>query len=224
MQRRYQKIIEEAPSPAVSAELREEICTAAMTIAKHIGYESAGTVEFLLDQDTERFYFLEMNTRIQVEHPVTEQITGVDIVKEQIRVAAHRPLSFSQEKIRLTGHAIECRINAEAPWEGFRPCAGQIEHWVPPQGPSIRTDTHCYTGYLVSPYYDSLLAKVITTGADRLSAIEHMQCALKNFVVSGVDTTIPFLQSVLDEPDYMEGQVNTRWIEDVFFKREKQYK
>jgi acetyl-CoA carboxylase biotin carboxylase subunit len=214
IQRRYQKVIEEAPSPVVSEQLREEICKAAVTIAKSIGYESVGTVEFVLDQGSGKFHFLEMNTRIQVEHPVTEEISGVDLLKEQIRIAAEQPVSFSQEEVQLNGHAIECRINAESPEAGFRPCPGLIEQWVPPRGQNIRVDTHCYSGYLVPPYYDSLLAKLITSGDSRLEAIERMHSALENFVVSGIDTTIPFLYSLLENSDFINGEINTRWLED----------
>ena len=215
IQRRYQKMIEEAPSPVVSAELREEICTAAVTIAKKIGYESAGTIEFILDRDKGRFYFLEMNTRIQVEHPVTEQITGVDLVQEQIRVAGLHSLPFSQEEVRLRGHAIECRINAESAHRNFAPFPGQIEKWLPPKAPGIRIDSHCYSGYIIPPYYDSLIAKLITTGRDRTQAIERMRSALEKFIVIGVDTTIPFHQVLLKHPDFTNGRVNTRWLEDV---------
>ena len=214
LQRRYQKIVEEAPSPAVSAKLREEITTMALAIANHIQYESAGTVEFILDLDTGRFYFMEMNTRIQVEHPITEMITGVDIVKEQILIATDHPLSLSQSEVRLAGHAIECRINAESPEASFQPCPGQVTQWVPPQGSGIRVDSHCYPGYVVPPYYDSLLAKVITLGNDRYEAIERMKYALASFTVSGVDTTIPFHQVLLNHPDFIDGKVNTLWIEN----------
>ena len=178
IQRRYQKLIEKAPSPVVSAELREQICKAAVTIAKRINYVNAGTIEFILDQEKTQFYFLEMNTRIQVEHPVTEQITGKDLVQEQIRIAGLQPLSFDQEDVRLSGHAIECRINAESPHSGFLPSPGKIEQWNQPSGPGIRVDSHCYPGYLVPPYYDSLIAKLITSGADRSQAIERMRYAL----------------------------------------------
>ena len=218
LQRRYQKMVEEAPSPAVSSQLREQICRAAVNIVQHIGYENAGTVEFVLDQDQGQFYFLEMNTRIQVEHPVTEMITGVDLVKEQLRVAGGDCLSLSQEEVQLSGHAIECRINAELPDADFRPCPGGITRWVPPEGSGIRVDSHCYSGYFVPPYYDSLLAKLITKGTDRREAIERMQYALANFIVSGVDTTIPFHQVILKNPDYLNGQVNTRWIENILVK------
>lgn len=215
LQRRNQKILEEAPSSIVSREVREEMCAAALTIANRVHYESAGTVEFLLDMDSGRFYFLEMNTRIQVEHPVTEMITGVDLVKEQIQIAAQHPLHLTQSEVQLSGHAIECRVNAESVAEGFRPCPGRIKQWVPPEGSGVRVDSHCHPGYLVSPYYDSLLAKVITTASTRFDAIKRMQSALSDFIVSGVDTTIPFFQVLLNHPDYLDGNVNTRWVEDL---------
>ena len=219
VQRRYQKMIEEAPSPVVSEELRKELCKAAVTIARTIKYESAGTVEFLLDQDQGRFYFLEMNTRIQVEHPVTEQITGIDLVEEQIRIADSQPIGFSQQDVQLKGHAIECRINAESVYTGFTPSPGRIEKWGPPQDSGIRVDTHCHPGYLITPYYDSLIAKLITAGGDRDQAIERMQCALEKFVVSGVDTNIPFHQLLLKHPDFKSGEINTRWLEDVVLSK-----
>ena len=218
LQRRYQKMVEEAPSPAVSPELRKEICKTAVRIGKHIGYENAGTIEFMLDQDEGRFYFLEMNTRIQVEHPVTEMTSGVDLVKEQFRVAAGDSISFSQEDVRLSGHALECRINAESPGAGFAPCPGKITEWKPPAGEGVRIDSHCYPGYFVPPYYDSLLAKLITWGRDRDQAIRSMQDALANFTVSGVDTTIPFHRFIMKNPDYLTGQVNTGWIENSLVK------
>ena len=222
LQRRYQKMVEEAPSPVVSPELREKICASAVSITRHIKYENAGTIEFILDQDDGQFYFLEMNTRIQVEHPVTEMITGVDLVKEQIRIAAGKPISFSQKEVRLKGHAIECRINAESPRAGFQPCPGRITEWIPPEGPGIRLDSHCYSGYMVPPFYDSLLAKLITSGRDRQEAIQTMKYALSNLTVSGIDTTIPFYQFLLRYPDYLEGKVNTRWVEDVLLKEYEQ--
>ncbi|MFZ0449162.1 MAG: acetyl-CoA carboxylase biotin carboxylase subunit [Desulfatiglandaceae bacterium] len=218
LQRRHQKMVEEAPSPAISAELREEICRSALTISRHIQYENAGTVEFILDQNNQRFYFLEMNTRIQVEHPVTEMITGIDLVKEQIRAASGLPISFSQEDIRLDGHAIECRINAESARDGFRPCPGRIEQWLGPQGNDIRLDTHCYPGYVIPHFYDSLLAKLITRGESRNHAIEKMTSALSNFTVTGIDTIIPFHQAILQHPDYLEGKVNTRWVEEILLR------
>jgi acetyl-CoA carboxylase biotin carboxylase subunit len=213
VQRRRQKIVEEAPSSVLSDELRRQMCQAALQIAAAVHYENAGTVEFLLDQDREEFYFLEMNTRIQVEHPVTERITGVDLVKEQIRIASGDALSFTQTQVNITGHAIECRVNAELPGAGFRPSPGQITQWQPPEGAGIRVDTHCFPGYRVPPYYDSLLAKLIVTGNTRAEAIELMRHSLANFSVSGVDTTIDFLGSLMGRPDYINGRINTVWLE-----------
>jgi len=218
VQRRYQKMVEESPSPVVTSRLREGICNAAVSIARHIRYENAGTVEFILDQDQGKFYFLEMNTRIQVEHPVTEMVTGVDLVKEQIQIAAGHSLGFHQEAVRLAGHAIECRINAEFSEDQFRPCPGRIEQWAQPVGSDIRVDTHCYPGYFVPPFYDSLLAKLITKGSNRHKAVDRMKEALAKFVVSGIKTTIPFYQFMLKNPDYLSGKLHTRWVEDVLLK------
>jgi len=215
LQRRYQKIIEEAPAPSISNELRGKIRKAGVKIAKNMKYENLGTVEFILDQDSNQFFFLEMNTRIQVEHPVTEVISGIDLVREQIRIAANYPLSLSQGDLKLTGHAVECRINAEYSEARFQPCPGRITEWAPPKGDGIRVDSHCYPGYLITPYYDSLISKVITSGGDRLQAIERMQYALQNFFVKGVETTIPFLRFILNQSDYRRGRVNTCWIEKV---------
>ena len=220
LQRRYQKVVEEAPASCISDRLRKEIRKAAVTIAKEMHYENAGTVEFIVDQDSGKFYFLEVNVRIQVEHPVTEMITGIDLVKEQIRIADGQPLSFSQPDVRFTGHAIECRINAESPKDGFRPCPGSIVEWRPPEGADIRVDSHCFPGCTITPFYDSLLAKLITRGADRKDAVQRMRGALENFSVSGVDTTIPFLLHLMNHGDYRKGKVNTRWVEerlDQFF-------
>jgi len=215
VQRRYQKMIEEAPSPVVSDKLRKALCEAAVTIARSIKYKSAGTVEFILDQDKGRFFFLEMNTRIQVEHPVTEQITGVDLVREQIRIADHQPIKYSQGNIQMRGHAIECRINAESPFSGFSPSPGRIERWKTPLEAGIRLDTHCYPGYIIPPFYDSLIAKLITTGADRPQTIVRMQSALHQFTVTGIETNIPFHQMLLKHPDFGNGKISTRWLEDV---------
>lgn len=214
LQRRYQKVVEEAPATSLADGLIAEIRQAAVTIARNIAYENAGTVEFLVDEDAARFYFLEMNTRIQVEHPVTEMITGLDLVKEQIRIADGRPLSVSQSDIRYTGHAIECRIAAEAPKHGFQPRPGEITTWRPPEGGDIRVDSHCHAGHVVTPYYDSLLAKLIVKGASRWQAVARMQVALEQFLVSGVETTIPFLRSLVCQLDYVKGGVNTRWLEN----------
>jgi len=219
LQRRYQKMVEEAPSPAVTPEMREEICKAAVTIADHVKYENAGTIEMVLDQDQGTFYFLEMNTRIQVEHPVTEMITGKDLVQEQIRIAGGEPVSFAQEAVFMDGHAIECRINAEKPDANFMPSPGRIQTWTPPQAPGIRLDTHCYSGYFVPPYYDSLLAKLITAGDDRSDAIHRMNDALAAFDVKGIDTTIPFYRELIKSPDYLNSSIHTRWVEEVFLQR-----
>jgi acetyl-CoA carboxylase biotin carboxylase subunit len=215
IQRRYQKVIEEAPAPSLADGLRHEIRAAGATIARNIGYQNAGTVEFILDKETQKFYFLEMNTRVQVEHPVTEMVTGIDIVQEQIRVAAGEPLSVTQSRVTFTGHAIECRLTAEAPERAFAPSPGKVTEWAVPQGPGIRIDSHCYPGYIVSPHYDSLLAKVITAGKDRQEAIERMKYALEHFVVRGIDTVIPFLLFVLKRREYVEGGVHTKWLEAV---------
>jgi acetyl-CoA carboxylase biotin carboxylase subunit len=223
LQRRYQKMVEEAPSPVLSSDLRAAMGKAALALAHQIQYENAGTIEFLLDQDRMMFYFLEMNTRIQVEHPVTEMITGRDLVKEQILIAGGRPLSFSQEDVKLTGHSIECRINAESPHQGFRPCPGRMDLWKAPRGDGIRVDSHCYTGYFVPPHYDSLLAKVIAWGRNRLEAIVRIQKALGDFLVTGVETTIPFHRFLLRNPDFIQGTLHTRWIEDVLLKEFEQH-
>ena len=213
LQRRHQKIVEEAPAYAVSQEVRARICNAAAILARSIGYQNAGTVEFIFDNDTNEFFFLEMNTRIQVEHPVTEMITGVDLVAQQLKVARGEPLAFKQSDIGFSGHAIECRINAESPQHGFRPCPGRITHWEASAGPGVRLDTHCYSGYFVPPFYDSLLAKLIVHGGDRSQAIARTKQALASFQVQGIDTGIPFLQMVVDDADYLAGNVNTRWLE-----------
>ncbi len=215
LQRRYQKIIEESPASSVPKDITEAICQAAVTIAKNAQYNSAGTVEFIFDKDNNKFYFLEMNTRIQVEHPVTEMVSGIDLVAEQIQVAADRPLNISQADVKLRGHAIECRINAEDPKKNFQPCPGRIMSWLPPLGQGIRVDTHCYSGYFVPPYYDSLLAKLITFGIDRSDTIERMQRALGGFLITGIETSVPFLNFLINSPDYVKGKVNTRWVEEM---------
>ena len=214
LQRRYQKVVEEAPASSLSDELRRGIRDAAVAVAEETGYESAGTVEFIVDQDDERFYFLEMNTRIQVEHPVTEMITGLDLVREQIRVAGGHELSVSQSDIGFAGHAIECRITAESPRHGFRPNPGRIVEWRPPEGDGIRLDSHCHPGCMVSPHYDSLLAKLIVRGDRRFEAVARLQGALSRFVVSGIETTIPFLSSLTCHLEFVRGGLNTRWLEE----------
>ena len=211
VQRRHQKLIEESPSPALTPELRARMGEAAVSAAKEIGYEGAGTVEFILaGQD---FYFMEMNTRIQVEHPVTEMITGFDLIKEQIRVASGEPLSLRQEDVTFTGHAIECRINAEDPARNFLPSPGRVDAYIAPGGPGVRIDSHCYPGYVIPPYYDSLVSKLIAWGRDRDEAIQRMQRALDEYAVTGIKTTIPFHQEVLAHPVFQAGDVTTDFIE-----------
>ncbi len=212
VQRRHQKLIEESPSPAITKVLREQMGDAAVALASAIGYVGAGTIEFLLDTDG-KFYFMEMNTRIQVEHPVTEMVTGFDLVKEQIRVAAGEPLGFPASLNGLRGHAIECRVNAEDPARNFQPSPGLITAYHPPGGPGVRVDTHVYAGYRVPPYYDSLLAKVIVHGRNRAEALSRMGQALDSFILEGVTTTIPFLARVIRHPDFVLGIVDTRFLE-----------
>ena len=212
VQRRHQKLVEEAPSPAVDQTLRQDIGDAAVKLAESIGYVGAGTIEFLLDTDGS-FYFMEMNTRIQVEHPVTEMCTNFDLVKEQITIAAGAPLSFVMNGHRLRGHAIECRVNAEDPSRNFQPSPGLITTYHPPGGPGVRVDTHIYAGYTVPPYYDSLLAKVIVHGNTRTEALARMRQALDSFIIEGVTTTIPFLGRVMRHPDFVAGKIDTKFLE-----------
>ncbi|MBX3590052.1 MAG: acetyl-CoA carboxylase biotin carboxylase subunit [Burkholderiaceae bacterium] len=213
VQRRNQKLLEEGPSPVLDPGLRERIVEAAVRLCRHAGYRSAGTIECILDPQTGEFYFMEMNTRIQVEHPVTEMITGVDIVKEQIRIAQGDKLGIGQADVRLAGHAIECRINAEDADAGFAPAPGVISdvHW--PGGPGIRVDSHVYPGYRVPPYYDSLLAKLVAWGKDRTEAMARMARALAELRVDGVKTTAPFHQRLLRSEDFRRGDVHTRFVE-----------
>jgi acetyl-CoA carboxylase biotin carboxylase subunit len=211
VQRRHQKLIEEAPSPAVTPALREKMGSDAVKGAKAIDYVGAGTIEMLLDADGS-YYFMEMNTRIQVEHPVTEMLTGVDLVKEQIRVAAGEKLSVLTLP-PLRGHVIECRVNAEDPARNFQPSPGKVLTFHPPGGPGVRLDSHVYAGYTVPPYYDSLLAKLICQGRDRAEAIVRMRVALESFVVEGVTTTIPFLARVMHNQRFMQGDVDTKFLE-----------
>ena len=211
VQRRHQKLIEEAPSPGLTPELRAAMGDAAVKGAKAIDYVGAGTMEMLLNDDG-KFYFMEMNTRIQVEHPVTEMLTGVDLVKEQILVAAGEKLSLT-ETPAYRGHVIECRVNAEDPARNFQPSPGRLDVFHPPGGPGVRLDTHVYTGYVVPPYYDSLIAKLICQGRDRSEALRRMQVALESFVVEGVTTTIPFLARVMANKHFQAGEVDTKFLE-----------
>jgi acetyl-CoA carboxylase biotin carboxylase subunit len=218
IQRRHQKLLEESPSPALTEELRSEMGAAAVRLAETVGYENAGTIEFLLDQDGS-FYFMEMNTRIQVEHPVTEMVTGLDLVKQQIRVAAGEPMDIPRE-IELRGHAIECRINAEHP-ETFRPSPGRLKVFHLPGGPGTRVDTHGYEDYQIPPHYDSLVAKLIVHDRSRGEAIRRMRRALDSFVVEGIDTSIELHKRILRDPDFVAGRFSTRFMEG-FLERRKQ--
>jgi len=212
IQRRHQKLLEEAPSPALTQKLRDQMGHAAVAAAKSINYTGAGTVEFLLDKSG-KFYFMEMNTRIQVEHPVTEMITGLDLIAEQIRIAQGEKLQIKQNQVILSGHAIECRINAEDPDRNFRPHPGRISGYLPPGGPGVRMDSHVYTDYEIPAYYDSLIGKVIVWGRDRPTAIRRMKRALRECAITGVPTTLSFHQKILDSPEFLSGEVYTNFVE-----------
>ena len=217
LQRRHQKLLEESPSPFISddEEFRQRMGAVAVRAAQAVDYVNAGTIEFLVDKD-KNFYFLEMNTRLQVEHPVTEIVTGLDIVKEQIRIARGRHMRHTQEDIRLSGWAIECRINAEDPYNNFLPSTGRISHMILPTGPGVRLDTGVYVGFEISPYYDSLIAKLIVSGESRGEAILRMRRALEEYKIIGVRTNIPFHQRIMDSHRYMGGQYDTRFVEERF--------
>ncbi len=219
LQRRNQKVIEEAPCSIISQELREKIGQVALKAAKAVEYVSAGTIEFLLDRNND-FYFMEMNTRIQVEHPVTEQVTGIDIIREQIKIAYGEKLDLTQEDIGITGHAIECRINAENPRENFRPCSGKIETYFAPGGYGIRIDTHIYADYTVPATYDSMVGKLIVWGKDRTEAIGRMRRALDEMVILGIDTNIDFHKEILNNEEFNKNKIDTSFIEKEIFKRE----
>lgn len=211
IQRRHQKLLEESPSPALTAEIRKQMGECGALAAKSINYVGVGTIEFLLDLD-KKFYFMEMNTRIQVEHPVTEMVCGIDLVKEQIRVAAGEKLSYSQDDIVLNGHSIECRINAEDPDKNFAPCPGRIDGYIAPGGPGVRVDSHVYHGYTIPPFYDSLVAKLIVKGHDREEARVRMLRALDEYALTGINTTIPFHQRILVNNAFIKGEVYTDFI------------
>ncbi|MEB3161450.1 MAG: acetyl-CoA carboxylase biotin carboxylase subunit [Synechocystis sp.] len=213
IQRRHQKLLEEAPSPFLTPQLRKKMGDAAVKAAKSINYVGAGTVEFLVDSNGD-FYFMEMNTRIQVEHPVTEMITGYDLIAEQIRIAQGEKLRFRQSDIEFRGHAIECRINAEDPKQNFRPHPGKISAYLPPGGPGVRMDSHVYTDYEIPPYYDSLIGKLIVWGGDRQTAIKRMRRALRECAITGVPTTLEFHQQILQTPAFLAGDVYTNFIEE----------
>ncbi len=217
IQRKHQKLIEESPSPAVNDKIRKRLVDAAIKGAKQVNYESAGTIEFLLDQDG-KFYFMEMNTRIQVEHPVTEVVFGMDLLKQQILLAAGEKLNSVIRGYRLRGHAIECRINAEDPDKNFRPNPGKIEIFHVPGGPGVRVDTHAYAQYQIPQFYDSLIAKVITWGKDRGEALGRMNRALEEFIIEGIATTIPFHQRVMKDIDFQNGNFDTKYIERLLIQ------
>ncbi|MFN6337369.1 MAG: acetyl-CoA carboxylase biotin carboxylase subunit [Cyanobacteriota bacterium] len=213
IQRRHQKLLEEAPSPGLDPEVRERMGDAAAAAARSIGYEGAGTVEFLLDRSG-GFYFMEMNTRIQVEHPVTEMVTGLDLIAEQLRIAGGDPISVSQSEVCLKGHAIECRINAEDPRHNFRPSPGKITGWLPPGGPGVRVDSHVYTGYEIPPFYDSLIGKLIVWAPTREMALRRLRRALSEWAVTGIPTTIEFHLALLERPEFQRGDVYTKFVEE----------
>jgi acetyl-CoA carboxylase biotin carboxylase subunit len=212
MQRRNQKVIEECPSPLLGPELRARMAEASVSLIKNIGYENAGTIEYLVDAEGKDFYFMEMNTRIQVEHPVTEEVMGCELIKEQIRIAAGEPLSGHVLNATPRGHSIECRINAEDPFNNFCPSPGKIDMWYAPGGKGVRVDTHVYSGYTVPPYYDSMIAKLIVTGANREIAIARMKRALGEFMIRGIKTTIPFQQEIIAHPDFAAGTYDIGWV------------
>mgnify|MGYP000464443244 FL=1 len=216
LQRKNQKVLEETPCEVLSEITRAKICDSAVRAAKAAGYENAGTIEFLYDEDSDKYYFMEMNTRVQVEHPITEMVTGVDIVKEQIRIAAGEKLLYTQDDIKISGHAIECRINAENPSRNFAPCPGTIDYLLMPSGGlGLRVDSAIYQGYEIPPYYDSMLAKVIVHGRDRDEAIAKMKRALYEFIIEGVDTNIEYQNKILNNKQFEKCQYNTSFLENV---------
>ncbi|MBI3316975.1 MAG: acetyl-CoA carboxylase biotin carboxylase subunit [Candidatus Omnitrophica bacterium] len=219
VQRRHQKLIEESPAPGFDVKLRRKIGEVAVRAAKAFKYENLGTIEFLVDQDN-NFYFMEMNTRLQVEHPVTEMVTGIDLVKEQILIAMGEKLSFSQDRIQLKGHAMECRINAEDPDNQFMPSPGKIDTWIVPGGPHIRVDSHAFAGYSIPPYYDSMIAKFISYGKDRNETIAIMLRALKETIIGPIKTTVSLHEKILNRPRFRQGGVSTNFI-DAHFLTEK---
>ncbi len=218
IQRRHQKVLEESPSLVVDEPLRRELGRMAVEIAKGVGYVNAGTVEFLLDKNY-AFYFIEMNTRIQVEHPVTEMVTGIDLIKEQIKIAADRPLEYKQSDIRIRGHSIECRINAECP-EKFTPSPGIITRYYPPGGYGVRVDSSAYTDCVISPHYDSMIAKLIVHGNDREEAIARMRRALDEFIIEGIKTTIPIHKRILEDPGFIKAKISTNFLERLLSNQE----
>lgn len=220
VQRRHQKLIEEAPSPFLTPELRKEMGDAAIRATRAADYEGAGTIEFLVDTDGS-YYFLEMNTRIQVEHPVTEEVTGIDLIKQQLLIAQGEPISFNQEDITFDKHAIECRINAEDPSNNFMPSPGCIDLYYAPGGHGVRVDSHAYGGYIIPPYYDSMIGKLITYGATREVAIQRMYRALNEYLIRGIKTTIPLQKAIISDPDFRAGKATTKFMEDFMARNPK---
>lgn len=217
IQRRNQKVVEETPSPLIEnkfRDLRKKMGKAAIRIAEMAHYTSAGTVEFIVDEQG-NFYFLEVNKRVQVEHPITEEVTGIDIVKQQILIAMGEPLRISQGDVQIKGHAIECRINAEDPFDEFRPSPGRIEMYYAPGGPGVRVDSHCYAGYMIPPNYDSMIGKLVTFGKDRRDAMDKMSRALSEYMITGIKTTIPFEQAILQDPNFRRGVYSTAFVEQL---------
>lgn len=219
VQRRNQKIVEESPSPFLTPELRKEMGEKAVAAAKAVNYSGAGTIEFLVDK-YRNFYFLEMNTRLQVEHPITEAVTGIDIVREQIRIASGAALGYEQKDVTFSGHAIECRINAEDP-ETFAPCPGKITEWHAPGGLGIRVDSEIYSGYSIPPFYDSMIAKLIVSGKTRNASLMRLRRALEEFVIEGVKTTIPLQQKIISQAEFIDGQYNIHWLEKFMNERKR---
>ena len=217
IQRRHQKLVEESPSPVLTPELRRRLTESAVALASSVGYRGAGTMEYIVDAQRQEFFFIEMNTRIQVEHPVTEMVTGVDLVALQLRIAAGEPLPLEQGDIRFHGHAIECRINAEDSDRGFMPKPGTLAAFAMPSGPGVRMDTHAYSGYALPPFYDSLIGKLIVWGADRGEAIARMQRALRECRIEGVPTTVPFHLRLLAEADFISSNVHTRYVKETMY-------
>lgn len=213
VQRRLQKLIEETPSPAIDEKTRQEMGEASVKAAQAVNYVGAGTIEFIYDRSTKQFYFMEMNTRIQVEHPVTEMVTGIDLIKEQIHIANGNELSFKQEDVQFDGWSIECRINAENPFKNFMPSAGEINMYLPPGGLGVRVDSAAYTGWQIPPYYDSMIAKLITHGKTREEAIQRMNRALDEFIIEGIYSTIPFHKEMMNHPVFIDGDFNTKFLE-----------
>jgi acetyl-CoA carboxylase, biotin carboxylase subunit len=217
-QRRHQKLVEESPSPVITDQIRQNMMADAVKLAKAANYYNAGTVEFIYDLDRKSYYFLEMNTRIQVEHPVTEMVTGYDLIQMMIQVAAGEKLPITQKDVTLTGHAIEVRINAEDFEKGFAPCPGKISMYVSPSGKGVRVDSHCYAGYTIPPNYDSMIAKLIVHGKDRTEALRFLDQALSEYIIEGIKTTIPFHQRLIRDVRFVNNEVTTKWVDEVFMK------